>query len=119
MAPVEPLKVGFLGLGIMGEAMARNLLKSGKFASVMVWNRTLAKTATLAGEGALVGETAAAVVAACDVTFAMLADPDAALAAVFGPGGVLEGITPGKGYVDMSTVDEQVRCAAVLWAGVR
>jgi 3-hydroxyisobutyrate dehydrogenase-like beta-hydroxyacid dehydrogenase len=32
--------VGFLGLGIMGEAMARNLVKSGKFASVTVWNRS-------------------------------------------------------------------------------
>ena len=35
--------VGFLGLGIMGEAMARNLLKSGKFESVTVWNRSSAK----------------------------------------------------------------------------
>lgn len=40
---MAPKKVGFLGLGIMGTAMARNLLKSGEFASVVVWNRTLAK----------------------------------------------------------------------------
>lgn len=39
MAP----SVGFLGMGIMGEPMARNLLKSGKFSSVMVWNRTASK----------------------------------------------------------------------------
>lgn len=37
------LNVGFIGLGIMGTAMARNLLKSGKFISVYVWNRTLSK----------------------------------------------------------------------------
>jgi hypothetical protein len=43
------------------------------------------------------------VLAACDVTFAMLSDPAAAEAVVFGPGGVLEGVTAGKGYVDMST----------------
>jgi 3-hydroxyisobutyrate dehydrogenase-like beta-hydroxyacid dehydrogenase len=35
--------VGFLGLGIMGAAMAHNLLKSGKFSKVVVWNRTLSK----------------------------------------------------------------------------
>ena len=39
MAP----SIGFLGLGIMGEPMARNLLKSGKFSSVTVWNRTASK----------------------------------------------------------------------------
>ncbi len=38
-----PIKVGFIGLGIMGTAMARNLLKSGLFAEVMVHNRTLSK----------------------------------------------------------------------------
>ncbi|KAG2439082.1 hypothetical protein HYH02_006607 [Chlamydomonas schloesseri] len=100
------LNVGFLGLGIMGEAMARNLLKSGLFASVTVWNRTLAKCQTLVSEGAKMAETPAAVVSSCDITFAMLADPDAALAAVFGDNGVLKGISAGKGYVDMSTVDE-------------
>ena len=45
----------------------------------------------------------AAVLAQCDITFAMLSDPAAAEAVVFGPGGVLEGVTTGKGYVDMST----------------
>jgi hypothetical protein len=44
-----PQTVGFMGMGIMGEAMARNLLKSGKFAKVYVWNRTLSKV----GVGAL------------------------------------------------------------------
>ncbi|GLC35117.1 Putative oxidoreductase glyr1 [Pleodorina starrii] len=106
MAEGTKMRIGFLGLGIMGEAMARNLLKSGLFASVTVWNRTLAKCQTLVSEGAQSAETPAAVVAACDVTFAMLADPDAALAAVFGENGVLAAIAPGKGYVDMSTVDE-------------
>jgi glutamyl-tRNA reductase len=37
------LKVGVVGMGIMGEPMARNLLKAGKFASVTVWNRTVSK----------------------------------------------------------------------------
>ena len=110
MTVTAQLNVGFLGLGIMGEAMARNLIKSGLFASVTVWNRTLIKAQAFAvAEGCLVGETPAAVITACDITFAMLADPEAALAAVFGASGVLEGVSAGKGYVDMSTVDEQVR----------
>lgn len=98
------LAVGFLGLGIMGEAMARNLLKSGLFESVTVWNRTLAKCQTLVSEGAHMAETPAAVVSKCHVTFAMLADPEAALAAVFGENGVLAGLSPGKGWVDCRRV---------------
>ncbi|KAG2488739.1 hypothetical protein HYH03_012738 [Edaphochlamys debaryana] len=110
------LNVGFLGLGIMGEAMARNLLKSGLFASVTVWNRTLSKCEPLKSEGAKVADTPAAVVAACDVTFAMLADPDTALAVALGDNGAVAGISAGKGYVDMSTVDEA--CSSKIGAAV-
>lgn len=121
MAPVE-MKVGFLGLGIMGEACARNLLKSGKFAEVMVWNRTLAKCDALKSEGATVGSTPAEVVAACDITFGMLSDPAAATEVALGPGGVAEGISGAKGYVDMSTVDagtSQAVAAAITAKGGR
>jgi hypothetical protein len=59
-------------------AMARNLLKSGQFAKVVVWNRTLSKCDELVSEGAVLGSTPAEVVQACDVTYAMLADPAAA-----------------------------------------
>eukprot|EP00270_Netrium_digitus_P011463 TRINITY_DN3652_c0_g1_i2.p1 TRINITY_DN3652_c0_g1~~TRINITY_DN3652_c0_g1_i2.p1 ORF type:complete len:382 (+),score=103.88 TRINITY_DN3652_c0_g1_i2:80-1225(+) len=97
------LKFGFLGLGIMGLPMARNLQRKGF--DVTVWNRTLAKCEELVAEGATSAATAAEVVRSSDITFAMLSDPSACLAAVFGEGGVLEGIAPGKGYVDMSTVD--------------
>ena len=52
--------------------------------------------------------TPAAVIAKCDVTYAMLADPDAALAVANGPDGVAAGMkaNPGRAYVDVSTVDE-------------
>lgn len=95
---------GFLGLGIMGAPMAANLLKAGH--RVTVWNRTAAKCDPLVEAGALRGDSAAGVVAASDITFAMLADPAAAEQVVFGAGGVIEGLDDGKGYVDMSTVDE-------------
>ncbi|GAX77645.1 hypothetical protein CEUSTIGMA_g5088.t1 [Chlamydomonas eustigma] len=103
----EKISVGFLGLGIMGEACARNLLKSGLFSAVHVWNRSPDKASALVSEGALLGSSPADVVSKCSITFAMLGDPDAALQVVFGENGVLQAISAGKGYIDMSTVDEQ------------
>ena len=94
---------GFLGLGIMGSAMAKNLLKAGF--RVTVWNRSQDKCAELAALGAEVAATPAEVTASCPITFAMLADPAAAEAVCFGPDGALAGIGAGRGYVDMSTVD--------------
>ncbi|KAI3886140.1 hypothetical protein MKW92_013870 [Papaver armeniacum] len=97
------MEVGFLGLGIMGKAMAMNLLRHGF--KVTVWNRTLSKCEELVQFGASIGETPAAVVKKCKYTIAMLSDPSAALAVVFNKDGVLEQISEGKGYIDMSTVD--------------
>jgi 3-hydroxyisobutyrate dehydrogenase-like beta-hydroxyacid dehydrogenase len=94
---------GFIGLGIMGSAMAANLAKAGF--GVTVWNRSPEKAAAVAALGAEVAPTPRAVVEGSVVTFAMLADPAAAEAACFGDQGVLAGIVAGKGYVDMSTVD--------------
>lgn len=96
-------KFGFIGLGIMGSAMAKNMLGAGF--EVTVWNRSPEKTAPLTALGARLAETPQAVVEECPVTFAMLADPAAAESVCFGKYGVLDGIKPGKGYVDMSTVD--------------
>jgi 2-hydroxy-3-oxopropionate reductase len=98
-------KLGFIGLGIMGSAMAKNLLKAGF--PVTVWNRSPEKAAEVVALGATRVETPQAVVEACPVTFAMLADPAAAEAVCFGKYGVLDGIGHGKGYVDMSTVDAE------------
>lgn len=112
--------VGFLGLGIMGFAMARNLVKAGY--EVTVWNRTPAKARALETEGARVGASPREVVAASDVTFAMLADPAAARDVCFGPDGVLAGVSPGHDYVDVSTVDDQTArdiAAAVTARGAR
>ena len=104
--------------------MARNLLKAGH--AVTVWNRTGSKGDALVGEGAERGGSPAAVVGACDVTFAMLSDPAACRATVFGAEGVLAGLESaggkGKGYVDMSTVDAETSTAistAVTAAGGR
>jgi 3-hydroxyisobutyrate dehydrogenase-like beta-hydroxyacid dehydrogenase len=108
---------GFIGLGIMGSAMAKNLLKAGF--RVTVWNRSDGKTGALTSLGAMRVETPRAVIEACPVTFAMLSDPAAAEEVCFGEGGVLAGISAGKGYVDMSTVDAATsrRIAAAVKAG--
>jgi len=95
--------IGFLGLGIMGSAMAKNLLKAGF--PVTVWNRSRDKCAEFAALGAGVAATPAEVTSACQITFAMLADPAAAHAVCFGADGAVRGIGAGRGYVDMSTVD--------------
>ncbi|XP_019628161.1 PREDICTED: glyoxylate/succinic semialdehyde reductase 1-like isoform X2 [Branchiostoma belcheri] len=97
------LKIGFLGLGIMGSGMVRNLIKTGH--SVMVWNRTPMKCRDLVQAGASVGGTVNEVVAACDITFGCVADPNAVRDLVFGTSGVLQSIRPGKAYVEMSTID--------------
>jgi 3-hydroxyisobutyrate dehydrogenase-like beta-hydroxyacid dehydrogenase len=97
-------KIGFLGLGIMGQPMAKNLLEKGF--DLVVWNRDSAKCLPLVEAGAVEGASPAEVVDTTDVTFAMLADPAAAESVFFRPDGVFEGMKPGKAFVDFSTVDE-------------
>ncbi|XP_066379505.1 glyoxylate/succinic semialdehyde reductase 2, chloroplastic-like [Miscanthus floridulus] len=96
-------KVGFLGLGIMGAPMASNLIKAG--CDVTVWNRTSSKCDPLLSLGAKYEPSPAQVASSCDVTFAMLADPQSAAEVACGSSGAAEGLAPGKGYVDVSTVD--------------
>eukprot|EP00277_Geminigera_cryophila_P004854 CAMPEP_0179426110 /NCGR_PEP_ID=MMETSP0799-20121207/12551_1 /TAXON_ID=46947 /ORGANISM="Geminigera cryophila, Strain CCMP2564" /LENGTH=287 /DNA_ID=CAMNT_0021200815 /DNA_START=30 /DNA_END=893 /DNA_ORIENTATION=+ len=89
----------------MGKRMAAALQKGGH--EVMVWNRSPGKAAELVAAGAVEASTPAEVVSKCSVTYAMLADPKASRATVFGSGGVLEGIKPGHAFIDNSTVDEE------------
>ena len=113
-------KYGFLGLGIMGSAMAANLVKAGF--DVTVWNRTPEKCNPLVELGASRGKSPRAVTADCDVTFVMLSDPAAAREVFFGPDGAEKGIGGNRGYVDMSTVDGGTSgdiSAAVIGAGGR
>ncbi|XP_065866872.1 glyoxylate/succinic semialdehyde reductase 2, chloroplastic [Euphorbia lathyris] len=96
-------RIGFLGLGIMGSPMAQNLIKVG--CDVTVWNRTKSKCDPLISLGAKYKPSPEEVAAACDVTFAMLADPESAVEVACGKNGATVGMSPGKGYVDVSTVD--------------
>ncbi|KPP65229.1 putative oxidoreductase GLYR1, partial [Scleropages formosus] len=98
-------RIGFLGLGLMGSGIVSNLLKMGHV--VMVWNRTAEKCDLFIQEGARLGRTPAEVVSMCDITFSCVSDPRAARDLVLGPSGVLQGIRPGKCYVEMSTIDPE------------
>lgn len=112
----------WLGLGIMGQAMAANLLREGTFSQLLVWNRSAAKTADLVKAGAVAVATPAEAVAKADIVFGMLADPAAALEVALGENGVASAMAPGKAYVDMSTVDEDTSkriAEAVTAAGGR
>merc|ERR1719221_97859 len=103
MASSKP-SVGYLGMGIMGSAMAGNLIKAGF--PTTVWNRSKDKCDGLKAQGAKVADTAKEVIETCDFVFACTSDPASARAVVFGENGVLAGITKGKRFIDMSTVDE-------------
>ena len=78
------LKVGFIGLGIMGQPMALNIVKSGH--KLTVFNRTGDKAKPLAGAGAIVASTPEAVAEASDVIMLMLAGPEAIDAVLSGVG---------------------------------
>jgi 3-hydroxyisobutyrate dehydrogenase len=96
------MRVGVIGLGIMGAPMARNLLQAGH--AVVVHGRTPARVAPLVALGARAAPTPAAVAAATEAVLTCLPDgPDVELV-VTGPDGVLAGATRGLVVVDTSTI---------------
>jgi 3-hydroxyisobutyrate dehydrogenase-like beta-hydroxyacid dehydrogenase len=95
-------KIGFIGLGIMGQPMAANILKSGH--ELMVYNRTKEKTATLAETGALVADTPAVMADWADVIIFMLTGPEAIDAIIYDDKGILSTQQSGKVIINMSTV---------------
>lgn len=95
-------KIGFLGLGIMGSAMASNCLKAGH--DVMVWNRSPAATEPLAAAGATVAPTPAAAAAFGEVVILMLTGPEACREVLSGQDGAARRLGPGKVVINMSTV---------------
>ena len=99
----EQAKVGFIGLGLMGKPMARNLLKAGF--DLTVHNRGRAKMEELAGEGAHPVNSPAEVARAATVVVSCLPGPADVEQVYLAPGGVLEGLQSGSVIVEMSTID--------------
>jgi 2-hydroxy-3-oxopropionate reductase len=100
-------KIGFIGLGIMGKPMAKNLMEAGY--ELVVHNRSPEKAEELAEEGdATAAGSPREVAAACDIVITMLPDSPDVEAVVAGESGVLEGIRDGALLVDMSTISPVV-----------
>jgi 3-hydroxyisobutyrate dehydrogenase-like beta-hydroxyacid dehydrogenase len=97
------MKIGFIGLGIMGSRMAANLQKKGH--SLVVFNRTREKAQPLLAEGANWADSPAALALQVEVIFTMLAHPDAVEEAALGKDGFLRHPEPGEMWVDCSTVN--------------
>ncbi|MBS2772077.1 NAD(P)-dependent oxidoreductase [Anoxybacillus rupiensis] len=95
--------IGFIGLGLMGSRMARNLLEIGH--ELIVHNRTKEKAAPLLEAGAKWANSPKEAAEQADVLFTMLAHPKAVEAAAFGENGFLHHLSPEKLWVDCSTVD--------------
>ena len=113
-------KIAYLGLGIMGQGMAANLLKAGY--SVTVWNRTPARCEPLIAQGAAQASSAAEAAANAEVVMYCVSDDPAVEELVFGEEGVLAGVKAGQIVIDLTTVHpDTTRREATAYAekGVR
>src|SRR5438445_12848025 len=97
------MKIGFIGLGIMGSRMAANLQKQGH--SLVVFNRTRAKAERLLGPCGKFADSPAKLAGQVDVLFTMLAHPDAVEQAALGADGFLNHLRPNALWVDCSSVN--------------
>ena len=98
--------VGFIGLGIMGRPMAKNLMGAGY--DLVVHNRSPEKAEELANEGATAAGSPREVAEKCGIIFTMLPDSPQVQEVLAGEGGVFEGIGEGALVVDMSTISPVV-----------
>jgi 3-hydroxyisobutyrate dehydrogenase-like beta-hydroxyacid dehydrogenase len=105
-------KVGFIGLGVMGGQMVNRLLSKGH--TVAGYNRTRSKAQWLMDKGMKWEDSARAVAAAADFTFAMVTNAAAISAITEGSDGMLAGLGPGKIFLDMSTVSPSVSRALAV-----
>jgi 2-hydroxy-3-oxopropionate reductase len=94
--------IGFIGLGIMGRPMARNLIKAGY--PLVVHNRSRAAVDELVGAGAKAATSPREVAGACDVLITMLPNSPDVEQVVLGKDGIIEGARRGLIFVDMSTI---------------
>ena len=94
--------IGFIGLGIMGKPMSKNLLKAGY--SLVVHDLSRAAVDEVVAAGARSATNAREVAAQCDVLITMVPDSPDVEAVAYGPDGALAGLRPGTIWADMSTI---------------
>jgi 3-hydroxyisobutyrate dehydrogenase-like beta-hydroxyacid dehydrogenase len=96
------MRIGFLGLGNMGDAMARNLIRAGH--QLTVYNRTRSRAERLAKEGAQVADSPRQAAVDSEVIITMLADDAAVESVTLGPSGAIERLPKGAIHISMSTI---------------
>ena len=96
-------RIGFIGLGVMGKPMARNLVRAGL--EVVVHSRSPEPVEELVADGAGRAETPSEVAAGADVVITMLPDTPHVEEVLFGENGVWDGARAGSLVIDMSTID--------------
>jgi 3-hydroxyisobutyrate dehydrogenase-like beta-hydroxyacid dehydrogenase len=98
--------VGFIGLGLMGRPMAKNVAKAGF--PLIVWNRTLEKAEEFVREctglGVKVGANPRQTAEKAEILITIVSDPPALEEVLWGPNGAIEGFRRGRTYIDSSTV---------------
>ena len=99
-APTQ--KVGFVGLGTMGAAMAANLARAGF--PLSVWNRTPGRAGPLLALGAVEASSPREVARASDVVVTCVTDSPQVAEVLFGSDGLAEGLAPGSLFIDCSTI---------------
>src|SRR3954470_17934602 len=96
--------IGWIGLGRMGEAMVKRLLKAGH--GISVWNRTQSKAEPLAEYGAQIARSKTDL-AACEMVFTMVSTTDDLKEVLFGDGGLVTGARKPKVVVDSSSISQE------------
>ncbi len=95
-------RIGFIGLGLMGQPMVRNLLKAGY--EVTVFNRSRSAIALLAAEGAMTADSPKDLAIGVDVVISCVSDSPDVEQIVLGDRGIIHGVRSGMLYIDMSTI---------------
>jgi len=96
------MKVGFIGLGNMGSAIARNLIQARH--TLTVYNRTRSRAEPFASLGARIAETPSEAAADAEVLITVLADDAAVDSVIFEPGNALQALPSGATHISMSTI---------------
>lgn len=99
-------KIGFIGVGIMGKSMVRNLMKSGY--ELHIYARTKAKVEDVISEGAIFHETIGKCVEDCDAVITIVGFPQDVEEVYFDKGNILDSARPGAYLIDMTTTSPQI-----------
>ena len=97
------MKIGFIGLGIMGKPMVRNIMKAG-YTDVLVWNRSKAAMDEVVADGAI-ASTPKEIGESCDVVITMLPNSPQVKEVMLGENGVASYMKPGAVFIDCSSIN--------------